>query len=241
MFRVFCSRKNLLGPLGSSPFWSGAWKFSQLHVRNSSSGHKNGRPVPDSLTKMKNYLSENRFDRFRNEFALFGRSRKHNFLSGNEKMEVSSLVRDRMIHSLSDEDSSTALRTMGNLNYSVLRKEDRSLIDEILDKYLIEKKKSVKWFPLFLTGLKSVKYSWKFLEQTNRKTILDLFDEMSIRKDMTERQYTEILHGIAGLGIRWKELNESTRRKLLSRLPEMENKLEGMSLCSVVLPMESYQ
>jgi hypothetical protein len=104
----------------------------------------------------------------------------------------------------------------------------------MVGKYVAEKTKSVRSFSVFLTALKSVKYNWKLLEAQNRKAILDLFDGMSTRKDMTGRDYTEILNGIAGLGIGWKELNENTRRKLLERLPEMQNKFEGMNLCSVV-------
>jgi predicted Fe-S protein YdhL (DUF1289 family) len=229
MFRVFWRSKNLL-----SSFGSGTWQFSPLQVRFNSGGQKNGRPAPDSLSKLKLLLSERKFNNFQMEFKSFSLGRKHDFLSDKERMEVSSLLHARTLHLINDQESANVLRNMGNLKYTVFRSEDRTLIDEILGKYLTEKKKSVKWFPLFLTALKSVKYNWKLLEQPNRKKILELFDEMSTRKDMNERQYSEILNGIAGLGIGWKVLNESTRKKLLERLPEMQTKLEGISMYSVV-------
>jgi hypothetical protein len=190
--------------------------------------------MSDSLTKMKSFLAERNFNSFHNEFSSFGLNRKHNSLSDKERMEVSSLLQARTLDFLNDQDSASVLRHMGNLKYTVFRNEDKTLIDAIIDKYLSEEKKSVKWFSLFLTAMKSVKYHWKLLEQPKRRVILDLFNEMSTRNDMTGRQYTEILNGIAGLGVDWKELNENTRRKLLERLPEMENKLEGVSLTSVV-------
>jgi hypothetical protein len=235
MMRVFWFRKNVLGSIGCTTLWNGAgWRLPQLEVRSYSYGQKNGKPIADSLKKMKNYLSERNFNGFQMELKSFSLDRKHEFLSEKDRMEVSSFVHSRTLHLLNDQDCANLLRSMGNLKYTVFRREDRVLIDEIIDKYLVEKRKSVRTFSLFLTALKSVKYNLKLLEQQNRNAVLDLFDEMSTRTDMTGRGYTEILNGIAGLGIGWKELNESTGRKLLSRLPEMQNKLEGISLYSVI-------
>jgi hypothetical protein len=120
MFQVFCSRKNLLGSLGSSTFWSEAWKFSQLQVRSNSYGQKKGQgSAADSLSKMKVFLSERKFNSFQMEFKSFSLGRKHKFLSDKERMEVSSLLHARTLHLINDQDSANVLRNMGNLKYTV--------------------------------------------------------------------------------------------------------------------------
>jgi hypothetical protein len=124
------------------------------------------------------------------------------------------------------------LKSLANLQFSVTNREQRDIIEVIADTCFANGQLSSRWFGLFLSGLRRLKYSGSLLNEKHRQRIVGMLGEL--KKDCDERAYSELLIGISGLGIRWDEISADGKQNLLNQLETLKSKFTAKTFPNVL-------
>jgi hypothetical protein len=166
-------------------------------------------------------VKKREFKQFQMNLCKFGKSKA--VLSQNRNHQLISTLKEWNQDDHSDQEYADILKSLADLNFSVMKQEQRDILLVLIGRFLDENQHSFRWFSLFLTGLRGLKYSGNLLNEKHRQRILGLLGQL--KQDDDERAYSELLSGIVGFGIRWDEINEAGKRNLLNQLKVLESKL----------------
>jgi hypothetical protein len=186
--------------------------------------------IDEQLQRLNENMKKREFKPFEMNLINLGRSRA--VLTQKQSQQLVSTLKEWNKDDHSDQEYANVLRSLSTLQFSVTNKEHQEIIIALTERFLMKNQHSIRWFALFLTGLRGLKYSGSFMNDKHRRRILDLLSEL--KDDAKVNTYSELLSGIVGVGIRWDEINEAGKRNLLNQLKVLESKLTVNKFCTVV-------
>jgi hypothetical protein len=177
--------------------------------------------IDEQLRRMKENVKKREFDKFLNQLDQFSRTAAA--LTQNQNQQIISTLKEWNRDGHSDREYAYIFKSLANLKFSVTNQEQRDIVVAIADGFFAKGQFSFRWFALFLTGLRRLKYSGSLLNEKHRRQILELLGQL--KKDNShEGSYTELLSGLVGLGIHWDEINEDGKKNLLNQLEVLKSK-----------------
>jgi hypothetical protein len=208
------------------------WRTTNIHRGEvpKVSAERNVFDIGDMLQKLKENMEKKEFEQFQMNMYTFGRWKAVLTPDQNQKLIYTLKKWNRDDHS--DQEVANILKSLANLKFSVTNEEQQVILDVIILKFLGKSQLSFRWFALFLTGLRSLKYSGNSLKEIDPQRIEGLFSEL--KEDCDERSYSELLNGIVGLELRWDEINEDGKRNLLNQLEVLKSEITAESFPNVV-------
>jgi hypothetical protein len=191
---------------------------------------KNVFDIGHMLQQLKENVKKREFEQFQMNMYTFGRSKA--VLAPEENQQLISTLKVWNQEDHSDQEVANILKSLANLKFSESKQEQRDILDAIIGRFLEKNQQSFRWFALFLTGLRSLKYSSNLLTEKQRQRIVGLLGEL--KEDCDERSYPELLSGIFGLEIRWDEINEAGKENLLNQLEVLKSEITAESIADVL-------
>jgi hypothetical protein len=186
--------------------------------------------IDEQLQRLKDNVKKQEFDQFVNHMDQLSRTAAA--LTQNQNQQLISTLKEWNQDDHSDREYAYILKSLANLKFSVTIREQRDIVVAIVDSSLAKGHLSSRWFALFLSGLRRLKYSGSLLNEKHRQRIVRSLGEL--KDDMHEKAYAELLSGLVGLGIHWNEISEAGKGNLHNRLEVLKSKLTADVIYSVL-------
>jgi hypothetical protein len=153
-------------------------------------------------------------------------------MTQNQTQQLISSLKEWNKENHSEREYARVFKSMADLRISPFRADQEKVIISIVDKCLVEKQQSFRWFAVLLTGLRKLNNSGSLLQNSHRQRILESLSEL--KKDSHEIAYNELLSGIVGLRINWDEISETGKLNLLNQLKALLTKFTPDFIYSVI-------
>jgi hypothetical protein len=110
--------------------------------------------IDDQLQKLKDNVKKREFAQFVNNMEQFGRSKA--VLTQNQNQQLISTLNEWIKDDHSEQEYANALRSLSTMKFSVTNREHQEIIVATAGKFLEKNQHSIRWFALFLTGLRGL-------------------------------------------------------------------------------------